>query len=82
MFHSKPLLCKISFYVHSRKLSIDEVLKKLQQDGPSASLAAWVFLTYFLYVKIKSKSTFVLKHDPSESNETTFEVARFLVFQL
>ena len=40
------------------------------------------FLTYFLYVKIKSKSTFVLKHDPSESNETTFEVARFLVFQL
>ena len=42
----------------------------------------WFFLTYFLYVKIKSKSTFVLKHDPSESNETTFEVARFLVFML
>ena len=35
-----------------------------------------------MYVKIKSKSTFVLKHDPSESNETTFEVARFLVFKL
>ena len=52
----------------------------LQQGGPSASLAAGFFLTHFPYVKIKSKSTFVLKHDPSESNETTFEVARFLVF--
>ena len=82
MFHSKPLLCKISFYVHSRKLSIDEVLKKLQQDGPSASFAPCFFLTHFPYVIKKSKSTFVLKHDPSESNETTFEVARFLVFML
>ena len=54
----------------------------VQQDGPSASLAAWVFLTHFPYVIKKSKSTFVLKHGPSESNETTFEVARFLVFML
>ena len=54
----------------------------LQQDGPSASFAACFFLTHFPYVIKKSKSTFVLKHDPSESNETTFEVARFIVFQL
>ena len=55
---------------------------EVQQDGPSASFARWVFLTHFPYVIKKSKSTFVLKHDPSESNETTFEVARFLVFML
>ena len=54
----------------------------IQQDGPSASLAPCVFLSSFPYVIKKSKSTFVLKHDPSESNETTFEVARFLVFML
>ena len=45
-------------------------------------LRGMFFLTHFPYVIQKSKSTFVLKHDPSESNETTFEVASFIVFQL
>ena len=72
-------------HTHTHRPEIKENLDTAQEAAAVQKMACFaprVFLTYFLYVKIKSKSTFVLKHGPSESNETTFEVARFIVFQL
>jgi hypothetical protein len=64
-------------------------LLAVQATGPSTAGSAVVFLrtaVFFLnmipYVKNKSEGTFVLQLSPSESNETTFEVPRFLVLQL